>query len=295
MSSSRVRQLREDDGEAVAALFLAGHGEARRMDGDEIREWLANESLKPENLLVVERDGRVVAYFDLWFEPDGTVDLDLTAPDMWEETLAEGERIARERGAARVRTYVPQDGAAEDAVRARGYEVIRSTWTMEIELGVEAPREAAPPEGVEIRPYRHPEDEERVWRAHTESFADHWGYHAEPIEQWREFTVKSRTFDPTLWFVAWAGDEVAGYVLDYPERPADPGFGWIGTLGVRRAWRRRGLGEALLHRSFAALHARGYRRVRLGVDTENTTGATRLYERVGMHAIRRQNTWQLEL
>jgi mycothiol synthase len=88
---------------------------------------------------------------------------------------------------------------------------------------------------------------------------------------------------------------VAGASLNYPERAGDPGQGWVGTLGVRRAWRRRGVGEALLRRSFALLHARGLRKVRLGVDAENLTGATRLYERVGMNVLRRSNTWEREL
>jgi ribosomal protein S18 acetylase RimI-like enzyme len=64
---------------------------------------------------------------------------------------------------------------------------------------------------------------------------------------------------------------------------------------VRRPWRRRGLAEALLHRSFAELYARGKRRVGLGVDADNVTGALRLYERVGMRAVRRYGIWQKDL
>jgi ribosomal protein S18 acetylase RimI-like enzyme len=66
-------------------------------------------------------------------------------------------------------------------------------------------------------------------------------------------------------------------------------------LGVRRPWRGRGLGEALLRRSFAALHARGQRRIRLSVDAENPTGATRLYERAGMRVLRESATWERDL
>ena len=295
MSSYLVRQLREEDADRVAALFVEGHGEARRMDGGEIRDWLANESLKPENLLVMERDGEPLAYFDLWFEDDGTVDADVAAPHAWGEAYTEAERLSRERGGTRMRTFLPEGHDAEPLLGDRGYVVVRSSYTMEIELGVEAPREAVVPDGLEIRPYRHPEDEERTWQAHVEAFTDHWDYHPEPLARWREFTVKARNFDPTLWFLAWDGDDVAGYALNYYERPGDPGHAWVGTLGVRRPWRRRGLGEALLYRSFAALHARGQRRIRLGVDSENPTGATRLYERVGMSILRRANTWEFVL
>ena len=64
-------------------------------------------------------------------------------------------------------------------------------------------------------------------------------------------------------------------------------------LAVRRPWRRRGLGEALLREAFVALGAAGKRRAGLGVDAENTTGAVALYKRVGMHVVRRSDTWEL--
>jgi ribosomal protein S18 acetylase RimI-like enzyme len=292
MSSFLRRELREDDADVVAGLFVEGHGEARRMNGAEIREWLANESLLHENLIVLERDGTAVAYYDLWLEPDGTCDIDAAAPGLWDEAYADAETVARERGAQRVRTYIPEHGAAAEVVRDRGYEIVRSSWTMGIDLGVEAPREAALPEGVEIRPYRHPEDEQATFDTQEAAFADHWGFHEQPIEQWRGFTVNASNFDPTLWLLAWAGDEVIGCSQNYFERPGDPGYGLVGTLAVRREWRRRGVGEALLRRSFAALHARGRREIRLNVDSENTTGATRLYERVGMSVVHRANTWE---
>ena len=60
------------------------------------------------------------------------------------------------------------------------------------------------------------------------------------------------------------------------------GGGFVDWLGVRRPWRRRGLGRALLVHAFRELHARGAERVGLGVDAQNATGATRLYESVGM-------------
>lgn len=60
----------------------------------------------------------------------------------------------------------------------------------------------------------------------------------------------------------------------------------MALLGVRRAWRRAGLGEALLLRSFAEFRRRGYTRGTLGVDASSVTGATRLYERAGMRVYR---------
>ena len=291
MSSSQPRQLRADDADAVAALFVEAFGESRRLDGDEIREWFDNQALKPENLLVLERDGSTVGYFDVWVQDD-VADLDVAAPGCWDEAFDHAEHRARALGAKRARAFIAEGHDVAELVGARGYRSIRGSWTMEIDLGLEAPPEPVLPDGIEIRPYRHPEDEQRVYEATQEAFADHWGFHPIPLEGWREFNVKARNFEPDLWLLAWDGDEVAGASLNYPERAGDPGHGWVGTLGVRRAWRRRGLGEALLRRSFKALHARGLRKVRLSVDAENTTGATRLYERAGMKVVRQSNTWE---
>jgi mycothiol synthase len=61
------------------------------------------------------------------------------------------------------------------------------------------------------------------------------------------------------------------------------GAGWIGAIGVLRPWRQRGLGLALLRHAFGEFYRRGQPRAGLGVDAQNPTGATRLYERAGMH------------
>jgi ribosomal protein S18 acetylase RimI-like enzyme len=53
----------------------------------------------------------------------------------------------------------------------------------------------------------------------------------------------------------------------------------VHVLGVRPAWRKRGLATALLRHIFRDFQQRGATRVGLGVDGENTTGAVRLYER----------------
>jgi ribosomal protein S18 acetylase RimI-like enzyme len=86
-------------------------------------------------------------------------------------------------------------------------------------------------------------------------------------------------FDPALWYIAWDGDRIAGYCLcNYRGET-----GWVGTLGVRRPWRKHGLGMALLLHSFGEFYRRGTRAIGLGVDASNPTGATRLYEKAGMH------------
>ena len=72
-------------------------------------------------------------------------------------------------------------------------------------------------------------------------------------------------------------------------------IGWVDTLAVLRPWRRKGLGMALLLHSFGEFYRRGRRKVGLGVDSQNLTGAARLYERAGMHVARQYISYQKEL
>ena len=283
--SSSLRELRDADAEAVAALFVEAFGDARALDAEEIRSWLGNEDLKPENLRVLEQDGRVVGYGDVWPEEDN-VQLDVAAPGHWEPFLDWAEETA---GARRTRLYVPEGHELARIAEERGYRLWRSSYTMEVDLPVAGPDL---PAGIELRAYRDA-DAEPVRAALNEAFADDPFWHGVSPSNFREFYVKSRGFEPGLWLLAWDDEELAGVVLAYSVRVGDPDLGWIGTLAVRPGWRRRGLGEALLRAAFAALHDRGFLRAGLGVDTENVTGALRLYERADMRPVRRYDNWEL--
>src|SRR5947209_4172419 len=125
MSSLRLRELREDDADDVARLFVEAWGDARRMNGDEIRQWLANEALKPENLLVVvDGEDRIVGYFDVWHEGE-SADVDWAAPGLWDETLDHAENRAQALGAKRVRVFVTEGHEVGDRVASRGYRPVR--------------------------------------------------------------------------------------------------------------------------------------------------------------------------
>ncbi len=115
------------------------------------------------------------------------------------------------------------------------------------------------------------------------------------FEDWREFNVDRHSFDPSLWWLVEDGDELAAISLNAWHFSGDPQYGWIHVLGVRPQWRKRGLATALLHHSFRDFRERGATRVGLGVDGENTTGAVRLYERVGMRPVRRNDTYEKTL
>jgi mycothiol synthase len=175
-----------------------------------------------------------------------------------------------------------RDQAAHDLHKKEGYRPLRYYWRMQIDLtGPPAP--ANFPEGIELRPFVKEEHARAVLDAQNESFRDHWGNHDVSFEEWAPRKFGREGFDPTLWMIAWDGHfaQIAGF----SQNRYRGGIGWIGTLGVRRPWRKRGLGEALLLHSFAEFYQRGTTTIGLGVDAQNPTGATRLYQKVGMRAV----------
>jgi ribosomal protein S18 acetylase RimI-like enzyme len=190
------------------------------------------------------------------------------------------------------------DTAAAALLRQQGYALARHNLRMMIDFTQPPPR-PIPPDGLVIRPFvRGPEDHALI-TAVREEFRDHWGEVETPYEQdyaeWQHWMDTGPTCDPSLFFVAMDGAEVAGTALCQAKWAEDPESGWIFGLGVRRPWRRRGVALALLQHCFWALHGRGKRRARLGVDAESLTGATRLYEKAGMTLERQFDFYELEL
>ena len=149
------------------------------------------------------------------------------------------------------------------------------------------------PDGITIRTLIAGKDERAVFEMIEEAFQDHWGHTPATFEQWARWQLREEYFDPTLWFLAFDGDKLAGGSLCMYEKDLD--LGWVGQIAVRRPWRRKGLGMALLLHSFGEFFRRGKYKVGLGVDSQNLTGATRLYDRAGMHAVLQHDTYEKEL
>ena len=170
------------------------------------------------------------------------------------------------------------DTVAREMHEAEGYRPIRFSWRMEIKLPEQPP---APqwPDGIVLRPFDLEQHNRQVFEADDEAFRDHWGHTPWTYSLWKQRMNDSEGFDPALWFIAWDGDQVAGFSLCRYRM----GIGYVGSLGVRRPWRKRGLGKALLLHSFGEFFRRGMQTVGLGVDASNPTGATRLYQKAGMH------------
>ena len=198
----------------------------------------------------------------------------------------------------------PQVGTYREAAKAKklfedmGYQYIRSSYTMQIHMDTPPPVPEWPT-GIALRIFNPETDLEAVYRAVDESFSDHYGHVDTPFEEglqrFRHFMTSYEGFDPTLWFLAMDGEEVAGVCLSRKHAYDNPDFGYINTLGVRRPWRKRGIGLALLRHSFGALYRCGRRGAGLGVDAENLTGALRLYENAGMHIHRAFDRFEKEI
>ena len=163
--------------------------------------------------------------------------------------------------------------------RAR-FQEVRRNWRMEIEFNG-LPVSLTWPEGVELRPFVPQRDDRVVFELVERAFQDHWGDTSEDFAEWRSWTIEQADFDPSLYFIAWGGNQPVGGALCHAGPPA-----WVNSLAVAREWRGRGLGLALLQHAFGEFYRRGLRRAGLAVDSENLTGATRLYQHAGMRKTR---------
>jgi mycothiol synthase len=252
--------------------------------------------------IVFSPEGKLVGYIEVWTNANLPVH-----PWVWGRVhpdfggLGIGTWLLQwaEEHAGRVLEKLPSDlrfaprlGAYRPAVESkklfedRGFTRIRSSYQMRIHLD-EAPPTPLLPDGITIRNADPEKDIRAVYAADEESFRDHFGHVPEPFEEgfarFKHFFT-GEGYDPTLWFLAMDGDEIAGISLCRPRSYEDADLGWVNTLGVRRPWRKKGLGLALLQHSFSEFYKRGKRKVGLGVDAQNLTGALRLYEKAGMHA-----------
>lgn len=295
--STELRVPRKSDiGRIVALLNKA----SRAVDGvpstseAEVRLRLRSPTYDVERYArVAFRDDALVGYADL--EPQGAkptrcwlrfaasphVELESVAPLLFEWA----ERQASREPEAVLRVYVSnRDEPLATAVAQRGFRLVRHSDRMQAELE-RAPAPPRWPEGIRVRTVRE-SDVRAVWETYAEVFADSWERPEFSFEEWAHWMLDGAYFDPGLWFLARAGDRLAGICL-CRERQYEPDVAWVSVLGVRRPWRRVGLGRALLTHAFGELYRRGWRRVALGVDADSLTHADRLYESLGMRRVLR--------
>jgi mycothiol synthase len=294
------RPITPDDFPAVAAFLAEDEthlfGRPSRVGVADITAWLSGPDL-PNDTWLYEEDGGLAALG--WVEKHGDIGIavgvvhrERRGRGLGTQLVDRSEERLRSLGVGRIHdiTLAP-DTAAEPLLTGRGYREVRRFWEMTIELGDEPPPEPSIPEGLRIEPFSI--DLAPAFHATLdEAFADHFEHHSTPFEEWWGRHTAMPDHDPSLWFLVRTDEDVVAATRNDPERS---GGGWIGAIGVRPAWRGRGLAKALLYQSFREFHRRGERRVGLGVDSENATGATKLYESVGMVIDSEQVVWEKEL
>jgi len=294
-----LRPARWTDINAVAKLTH----DVAEMEGDSLfvltAEELANEwrsdgfNVESDVFVVETRDGRLVGSEEFYNESghyklkaDGCVRPEFRGLGIGSsllEKIVVRAQAEMKLAAPDVRVFIQslvnnKDEAGHNLLRNNGYSPVRYHWRMEIKLQ-EAPTTVTFPAGIELRPFIKDEHAVAVWQADNEAFRDHWGSHDRTYEEWSHGKFGNPNFDPALWMIAWDGNEVAGFSQNRFRK----GIGWIGTIAVRRPWRKKGLGIALIRQTFGEFYKRGMTTISLGVDSANLTGATRLYERAGMY------------
>lgn len=286
-----VRAARMDEVEATAELLNEHSRQLHGVDdqpASELRQYWESPDVDFErDVLVAEAsDGSLVGYADLGAQGEHVwLDVRGREPEPLRALLDEIEaRAAEKKPGAKLIGYTSEsDQVVLDLYEQAGYRVTRHSYRMEFSLAG-GPPEPEWPDGFAVRTFRLGE-EERVYEAHMSSFADTWMFEREPFELWSHWFLKDTAFDPSLWFLIEAGDELAGIALTRVSEN-EPDLGWVRILGVTPEFRQRGLGQALLRHTFAEHASRGLERVGLGVDAQNPTGAVRVYERAGMHVAR---------
>lgn len=313
-----VRSATMEDLAAVIDLFNASSMDTMGINEFTLeryqKEWSTpGFNLETDCQLVTTLDGTVVGVTEIWclspyvrifawvrVHPDYRGQGIGTYLTEWGEERArkaiplapEGARVLLEGG--NTSTHQP----AKELLEAQGYTLARHFISMKIEMD-SPPPEAIWPKGITIRTMKPDDDLAFVYRAIDDAFKDHWGHVDEPFEEgfakWQHWVISDPDYNPALWFLAMAGEEIAGLSLCMPWASGYTDMSYVDTLGVRRPWRRQGLALALLHHSFAQFYQRGVFKVSLDVDASSLTGATRLYEKAGMHTYRQFSLFRKEL
>jgi len=282
-----LRRATVDDAPAIDELITAAdiavQGWSESSVGDVLQWWRLMDL--EHNSWVLHDNGVIAAYGVCMvhgdtFELDGFVHPDRRGHGLGAWLLARAEARARELALPKLYAWsLAGDSRAHELFERHGMRELRRFYRMMVDFDGPPP-EPDWPEGVQVETFE-PEDARAFHAAMGEAFADEWNFVSLPFEEWYELRlVKDPDFDPTLWFVVRDGDEIAAVLRGEPDRS---GAGFVGAVAVRKPWRKRGIALALLRHAFGEFYRRGKSRVSLGVDAENPTGATRLYERAGMH------------
>ncbi|MFC2077975.1 GNAT family N-acetyltransferase [Candidatus Bipolaricaulota bacterium] len=290
------------------------YGRSLRTEGELRTEWKAPYfDPSTDSRLVIGPDGRIVAWAEVYdYDPHIRIPSRLrVAPRGIPAGAAEHliawcidrAKASVDKAPSNARVVLTQsafeaDRAGNQRLLAAGMKPIRTFLRLQIEM-TEPPEPPEWPHGISVRTFVPGQDDVPALEVARAVFRDHWGHVETPFEDdladWRQWIYEDEDFDVDLWFLAIDGGEIIGFCQCYPVGGDDPRIGLIDELGVKRSHRGRGVATALLRHAFGVFFRRGKTIVDLGVDAESLTGATRLYEKVGMKLDRKNNVYELEL
>ncbi len=219
--------------------------------------------------------------------------------------IAAGHMVSGERAAeapAVFRSFASESEKNHCALLAsEGFQPVRYGYTM-LRPDLENIPDLPLPPGIEVRPVNWVDHRRQIFDAEQEAFRDHWGF-SEPTEEsyhaWVGEIEDDPDLNPSLWRVAWQGNQVVGmvrsFILADENREYSRHRGYTEHISVRRPWRRQGVARALIALSLQALKERGMTEAALGVDTENTSGALRIYEFMGFRPVKVHITYDKPL
>jgi ribosomal protein S18 acetylase RimI-like enzyme len=319
MTRYTVRPATLDDAEDVCrmcnAWSMAMRGIATHDPVEERLDWASpGYELETDSRVAFDHKGALVGYASVWDAEEAHVRVGSFLrihPDHEDASLRTGladwieerAREAIERAPADARVIVAMSAFSEDArgaefLRHRGFSVVRHFVRLRITMD-EPPPPPQLPEGIRFRSFDRDRDLVGAAMAMREAFRDHWGHiegdPEEDLAQWRHWVYEDPDFDPAVWHLAVDGDEIVGGSFGTTERPEAEDLAYIYVLGVRKAWRGRGIARALLRHSFRTFYERGRPVVDLDADAASLTGAMRLYGGVGMRTIWRNDAYEKEL
>jgi RimJ/RimL family protein N-acetyltransferase len=212
--------------------------------------------------------------------PDGRL-LVRTEGEWTSETAAGAAAVARKVGAPALAHIGEEDAAERAALVAAGFAESRreAVIAISVEQALDALGDADLPVGVELRSAADV-DENKLRLLDNELRQDvpgSSGWESTP-DEFRDQSFNDPEFDSRTYLVAVdaASDEYIGIVRIWMKRTPPR----LGFVGVRREYRRRGIGTALLAGALQAVHATGATEVTTEHDLTNEA-STAIAERLG--------------
>ena len=256
-----------------------------------------------QDMVIAEVDGRIVGYVRGHWEDDvpGTrvyLSTGFLAPEWrrrgigramlaWVETRLRAVASTHPSGLDRYFMATADHFAVGTAalLREAGYLPWREFLNLTRSLAEPIPEAPLPPD-LALRPVR-PEDLPAIWASVHESPEDEWPYDPPTEDGYQAWLADETRFQPGLWPIAWdlASGEVAGHALPFIDEAENKAFdrlrGYAEGIGVSRAWRRRGLGRALVLASLRVLREAGMTEAALAADGSSAHDVARFYESCG--------------